>query len=58
MAQELTLWRAGLARLWTVLLPVAGVLAFMLSNVMWWGCAITTVCFAAFSVVLAKATRP
>ena len=54
----ITLWRAGLARWWAVVPAVAGVLAFMLSNVMWWGCAVTTVCFAAFSVVLARATRP
>jgi len=54
----LTLWRAGLAKWWAILPVVAGFLAFTLSNVMWWGCVITTVCFAGFSVVLARATRP
>lgn len=52
----LTLWRARLVRWWAIVPVVAGFLAFMLSNVMWWGCAITTVCFAVFSVILAKAT--
>ncbi|RYU12008.1 hypothetical protein [Nocardioides iriomotensis] len=54
----LTLWRARLVKWWAIVPVVAGILAFMLSNVMWWGCAITTVCFAVFSVILAKATRP
>jgi hypothetical protein len=54
----LTLWRARLVKWWAIVPVVAGFLAFMLSNVMWWGCAITTVCFAVFSVVLARATRP
>ena len=54
----LTLWRARLVKWWAIVPVVAGFLAFMLSNVMWWGCAITTVCFAVFSVILAKATKP
>jgi hypothetical protein len=54
----LTLWRAGLVRWWAIVPVVAGFLAFMLSNVMWWGAAITTICFAVFSVILARATRP
>jgi hypothetical protein len=53
----LTLWRARLVKWWAIVPVVAGFLAFMLSNVMWWGCAITTVCFAVFSVILARATR-
>ena len=53
----LTLWRAGLARAWGLLPVLAGFAAFTLSNVMWWGCLVTTVCFAVFSVVLARATR-
>ena len=52
----LTLWRARLVKWWAIVPVVAGFLAFMLSNIMWWGCAITTVCFAVFSVILAKAT--
>ena len=54
----LTLWRAGLVKWWAIVPVVAGFLAFTLSNVMWWGAAITTACFAVFSVILAKATRP
>lgn len=54
----LTLWRAGLVKWWAIVPVLAGFLAFMLSNVMWWGCVLTTVCFAAFSVILAKATKP
>ena len=53
----LTLWRAGLARWWALLPVLAGFAAFTLSNVMWWGCVITTICFAVFSWVLARATR-
>lgn len=52
----LTLWRAGLARCWALLPPLAGFAAFMASNVTWWGCALTTVFFALFSVVLYRAT--
>ncbi|MGN6578279.1 MAG: hypothetical protein ACTHKG_21600 [Nocardioides sp.] len=54
----ITLWRAGLVRWWALAAVVGGFAAFMLSNVMWWGCAITTVCFAVFSVALHRATRP
>ena len=54
----LTLWRAGLAR-WWVLVPVAaGYAAFIGSGITWWGCALMTLCFAAFAVLLARATRP
>lgn len=53
----LTLWRAGLARPWALLPVLAGFAAFTFSNVTWWGCAIATVCFAGFSLVLARATR-
>jgi hypothetical protein len=53
-----TLWRAGLVRWWAPLSVVAGFVAFTFSNVMWWGCAITTICFAVFSIALAKATAP
>jgi hypothetical protein len=54
----ITLWRAGLVRWWALAAVVGGFLAFMLSNVMWWGCAITTVLFAVFSLALHRATRP
>ncbi len=52
------LWRAGLVRWWAPVSVLAGTAAFMLSNVMWWGCAITTVCFTVFAVALERATRP
>lgn len=52
----LTLWRAGLARWWALVPVVAGLAAFTLSGITWWGCAITTVCFAGFAVVLHRAT--
>lgn len=51
------LWRAGLVRWWAFAAVVAGYAAFMLSNVMWWGCAITTVAFTVLAVALARATR-
>lgn len=54
----ITLWRAGLATWWALAAVVAGFLAFMLSNVMWWGAAITTLCFAVFAVALHRATDP
>ena len=36
------LWRAGLVRWWAPAPVVAGFVGFMVSNVTWWGCAITT----------------
>jgi hypothetical protein len=54
----LTLWRAGLARWWALVPIVAGYAAFIGSGITWWGCALMTACFAAFSVLLARATRP
>jgi hypothetical protein len=54
----ITLWRAGLVRWWALAAVVGGFAAFMLSTVMWWGAAITPVCFAVFSVALHRATRP
>ncbi len=54
----LTLWRAGLVRWWALVSVLAGFAAFALSGVTWWGCAVTTVCFTAFAVALARATRP
>lgn len=53
----LTLWRAGLARWWALVPALAGMAAFMLSGVTWWGCSLTTVCFTGFAVVLARSTR-
>ncbi len=52
----ITLWRAGLARWWALVAVLAGFAAFTLSNVMWWGCVITTLCFAIFAVALHHAT--
>jgi hypothetical protein len=52
------LWRAGKASRWAPLSVVGGLAAFMLSNVTWWGCLITTACLTVFSVALARATRP
>jgi hypothetical protein len=52
------LWRAGKASWWAPVSVVAGFAAFTLSGITWWGCLITTVCFAVFSVALARATRP
>ena len=54
----ITLWRARLATWWALAAAVAGFLAFMLSNVMWWGAALTTVFFAVFAVALHRATDP
>lgn len=54
----ITLWRARLATWWALAAVVAGFLAFMLSNVMWWGAAITTLCFTVFAVALHRATDP
>lgn len=52
------LWRARVVRWWALPLVLAGYAAFTLSNVMWWGCAITAVCFILFAVELARGTRP
>jgi hypothetical protein len=54
----ITLWRAHLVRWWALAAVVAGFVAFTMSNVTWWGCAITTGCFAVFSVALHRATAP
>lgn len=54
----ITLWRARLATWWALVAVVAGFLAFMLSNVVWWGCVIMTLCFAVFSVALHRAIDP
>lgn len=54
----ITLWRAGLARWWALAAVVGGFAMFVLSGITWWGCLGMTLCFAAFSVALARATRP
>lgn len=54
----LALWRAGLVRWWAPAAVLGGFAAFALSNVMWWGCVILTVCFAVFSYAIARATAP
>lgn len=53
----IALWRAGLVRWWAPLSVIAAFAAFMLSNVTWWGCVITTVFLTVFAVALARATR-
>ena len=53
----LALWRAGRVRWWAPVSVLAGYAAFFLSNVMWWGCAVTAACFAVFAVALERATR-
>ena len=53
----MAMWRAQIARWWALAWVLAGFAAFILSKVMWWGCLITTACFAVFSVALARATR-
>ena len=53
----IALWRAGVVRWWAFVAVLAGQAAFMFSNVMWWGCVITTACFAVFSYALAVGTR-
>ena len=54
----ITLWRAGLARWWSLAAAVAGLAAFTLSGITWWGGVLTTVAFAVFAVALARATDP
>jgi hypothetical protein len=54
----LSLWRAALVRWWAPVSVVAGYAAFLLSGVMWWGCAITAVSFTVFAVAVERATRP
>jgi hypothetical protein len=53
-----TLWRARLARWWVILPIAAGYAVFIGSGITWWGCALMTICFSAFAVILARATRP
>jgi hypothetical protein len=53
----IALWRGGVVRWWAFVAVLAGQAAFMFSNVMWWGCAITTVCFIVFAIGLERGTR-
>jgi hypothetical protein len=53
----IALWRAGVVRWWAFVAVLGGYAAFMFSNVTWWGCAITTVCFTVFAVAMARGTR-
>jgi len=53
----LALWRAGLVRWWAPVSVIAAFAAFMLSNVTWWGCVVTTLCLTVFAVALERATR-
>lgn len=52
----LTLWRARLVRWWAPTAAVAGFLAFGMSGVTWWGCAITTAFFTVLAVAFYRAT--
>lgn len=54
----IALWRAGVVRWWAFAAVLAGTAAFILSKIMWWNCAITTVFFTVFAVALARGTRP
>ena len=54
---SIALWRGGVVRWWAFVAVIAGQAAFMLSNVMWWGCVITTACFTVFAYALAKGTK-
>ena len=54
----LAVWRAGLVRWWAPVAVLGGYAAFMFSNVTWWGCVITTVCFSVFAVAIARGTSP
>lgn len=54
----IALWRAGLVRWWAFAAVVAGYAAFIGSNVLWWGCAVTAVCFTVLAFALASATDP
>ncbi len=53
----LAAWRAGLIHWWGPLAVVAGFAAFTFSNITWWGCAITTVCFTVVAYALARGPR-
>ncbi len=51
------LWRARVVRWWAMAAVLAGYAAFILSNVTWWGCALTAVCFAVLAAELDRGTR-
>ncbi|WP_148575261.1 hypothetical protein [Nocardioides caldifontis] len=52
----LTLWRAGRAPAWGLVAAVAAFVAFAVSGITWWGCAIATVFLAVVSIALHRAT--
>ena len=54
----LTLWRAGLARWWSLAAALAALGAFLGSGITWWGCAVATVFMAVVSFALFRATQP
>ncbi len=54
---SLALWRAGRVRWWAPVAVLVGYAGFMGSNVMWWGCVITTVAFTVFAVAVERGTR-
>jgi len=49
-------WRGGVLRWWAPVAVVAGFLAFMLSNITWWGCLVLTAFLAVFAYDLARGT--
>jgi hypothetical protein len=53
----IALWRARVVRWWALPVVLGGYAGFIFSNVMWWGCAITAVCFTAFAFELSRGTR-
>jgi hypothetical protein len=53
----LALWRAGIVRWWAPAAVVGAFVAFAVSAVTWPGCLVATLCFAVFSVALARDTQ-
>ncbi len=53
----LALWRAGRVRWWAPVAVLMGYAGFVGSNVMWWGCVITTLAFTVFAVAVERGTR-
>ncbi len=54
----ITLWRAGLARLWGLAAAVAAMAAFHISNATWPGAVIATLFLGVVSLAFAEATHP
>jgi hypothetical protein len=54
----LVLWRSGRGAWWGLVAAVAAFVAFTMSGITWWGCAIATVFLGIVSVALHRATAP